>query len=592
MVKKFFSKTRMLVAAAVMVFAIAATSAAVFVNNNAAEAASTCVQHGAADNIIYRGIDCSTLEGTVDAFKAKYNSNNSGHSASPSVKKDYYDLQANYNWAGASKTIVDGLTTKNTAFGTLYRDGHITVNGETVGTDAWVTARFTGPSGYVHVTSNIYARKTTTSFAHPSAKVLVVYKSNGQVAFAVMVECGNSIKVTPKPPKEEPKPVYSCDLLTLSKKTDTEYNYTAKASAKNATITGYTFDFGDGQSKTISTSDTSASTSHTYAKPGNYNVVLKALVSANGKTETVTSDKCTGKVTVPTPVTPVVSCDSLIFSKSGDNAYAFTAKASAKDATIVSYVFDYGDQKSDTVTTAATTANSNHTYAKAGDYTATVSVNMNVEGKIQKVTSAKCAVQVKIAQPECKPGIPVGDERCEEKPVVTCDQLVFTPNATNNKQYTFTVKATAENAVINGYTIDFGDSTPAYEGANSTVDHSYAKAGNYTIKASVKATIKGQAQVITSATCEGKVTIAQPECKPGIPEGDKRCVEECKPGVPMGDSRCNECKAGIPVGDIRCVDTPPTELPNTGAGNVIGLFSGFSIAGTAAHRIFTRRRNS
>lgn len=601
MVKKFFKKTRILTAAAVMVFAIAATSVTIFAGTKHANAAASCTEHADKVNIIYKGIDCGTLQGNVDAFKSKYNTNKSGHSASPSVKKDYTDLQTVYNWAGASKSLVDGMTAKNTAMGTLYKDGHITVNGETVATDAYVTARFSGPSGFTKVTGNVYARKTTTSFAQSSAKVLVVYKANGQVAFAVMVDCGNAIKVTPKPPKEQPKPVYSCDLLTLTKKTDTEYNFSGKASAQNATITGYTFDFGDGQNKTVSTSATSANTSHTYAKPGTYKVVLKVLVSVNGKTQTVTNDKCTGTVTVPTPVVPVVSCDSLAFNKTGENTYAFTAKATAKDATIVSYVFDYGDQKSDTVTTAAATANSNHSYAKAGDYSATVSVNMMVNGKAQKVTAAKCAVQVKIAQPECKPGIPVGDERCEETPVMSCDQLVFTPNATNNKQFTFTVKATAQNAVINSYLIDFGDSTPVYEGANSTIDHSYAKAGTYTVKASVKVTAKGQTQVITGANCAGTITIAQPECKPGIPEGDKRCVEECKPGVPMGDTRCNECKPGIPVGDIRCVDTPttppvtpqtPTVLPNTGAGNFIGLFSGFSIAGTAAHRLISRRRNS
>lgn len=391
MVKKFFSKSRLIAAAVVMVFAVAATSVAFAATNKSAEAAASCSEHADKVNIVYKGIDCSTLQSTIDAFKSKYNTNKSGHAASPTVKKDYTDLQTVYNWTGASKSLVDGMTTKNAAMGTLYKDGRITVNGETVGTDAWVTARFSGASGYTHVTGNVYARKTTTSFAQSSAKVLVVYKANGQVAFAVMVDCGNGVKVTPKPPKEQPKPVYSCDLLTLTKKTDVEYNYAAKATAKNATI--------------------------------------------------------------------------------------------------VSYVFDYGDQKSDTVTTAAATANSNHTYAKPGDYTATVTVNMTVDGQAKKITSAKCAVQIKIAQPECKPG---------------------------------------------------------------------------------------------------------------IPEGDKRCVEECKPGVPMGDARCNECKEGIPVGDIRCVDTPetpvtpetPTVLPNTGAGSAIGLFSGFSIAGTAAHRLFSRRRNS
>lgn len=36
--------------------------------------------------------------------------------------------------------------------------------------------------------------------------------------------------------------------------------------------------------------------------------------------------------------------------------------------------------------------------------------------------------------------------------------------------------------------------------------------------------------------------------------------------------------------------TPTTELPNTGAGNVIGMFAGVSIAGAIAHNVFRRYR--
>lgn len=35
--------------------------------------------------------------------------------------------------------------------------------------------------------------------------------------------------------------------------------------------------------------------------------------------------------------------------------------------------------------------------------------------------------------------------------------------------------------------------------------------------------------------------------------------------------------------------TPPTELPKTGAGQMIGLFSAVTVAGAAAHRLFSRR---
>lgn len=457
MFKNILNKGRFMLVGAIMAFAMIASAATTLMNNTTAAAASSCDKV----NIVYCGVNKGSLSSDINSFKDYYNTNKSGHKSSPTVKKDYTDIQAVYNWAGASKSIVSGMTTSNTKLGTLYKDGRIVVNGQTVGTDAWVSARFNSGSGFTHVTSNVYARKTTTSFANSSAPVLV-YFNGDKMGFAVMLDCGNAVKATPK---TTPKPVasMSCDLLTLDKKGDKDFGFNAKASVKNATIKNYSFDFGDGQNKDVPTSATSASTSHSYAKAGTYTASVKVTVVADGKTKTV--------------------------------------------------------------------------------------------------TSAKCAVQVKIAQPECKPGIPVGDQRCEEKPVYACNELVITATENNTKQYNFTVKATAENAVINGYTVDFGDGTAAYEGTDGSVDHTYAKAGTYTAKASVKVTANGKTVVVSGDKCVGQVTIPETPTPPETPE---------TPSTP---------------------ETPAQELPNTGAGNMIGLFSGFSIAGTAAHRLFTRRRS-
>ncbi len=483
MVKQFFKKTKILAVTGVMAFTMLASAAASIVASKPVYAASSCDKV----NIVYCGVNKGSASSDISAFKSTYNSNKSGHSASPTVKKDYTDLKTVYNWAGASASIVSGMNTTNTKLGTLYKDGRIVVDGKVVATDAWVTARYNNGNGFTHVTGNVYARKTTTSFAESSAPVLVNFQ-NGKMAFAVMTGCGNAVKGTPKDtpkPPEKPTPVMSCDLLTATKKGDYDYEFAAKATAENATVTNYAFDFGDGQTQNVAT--------------------------------------------------------------------------------------------------GAKTANASHKYAKAGTFTASVKVTFTANGKTSTLTAAKCATPVKPTTPptkpeECKPGIPVGDERCNEQPKVEykCVELTALANKTNSLQYSFTVKATAENATIDSYTVDFGDNTPAYTGTNPAVDHTYAKAGTYNTKASIKVTANGKTEVVTGADCAKKVTIEQP-----------MCTVAGKETLPVDSPECKE----TPV-TPETPKTPetPTELPNTGAGNIIGLFSGFSIAGTAAHRLISRRR--
>lgn len=198
MIKSIIRKSRFVLAGAVALGFVGAT---VF-TSNAAVYAATCDKV----NIVYCGVKGSDAASYISSFKSIYNSNKSGH-ASSSVKKDYTDIQAVYKWAGATPAMVNGMNTTNTKVGTLYRDGRIVVDGKTIATDAWVSARFTNGSGFTKVTDGVWARKTTTSFANASAKV-IVYMKDGKMVFASMVECANAIKATPKdtPKPEQPKP--------------------------------------------------------------------------------------------------------------------------------------------------------------------------------------------------------------------------------------------------------------------------------------------------------------------------------------------------------------------------------------------------
>lgn len=578
MVKNFIKRGQLLLTAAVMGFTLLSTAVMSVANTQQAAAATPDKV-----NIVYKGLSGSSTAEYISSFKNYYNTNKSGHKDSPSVKKDYTDLQAVFNWAGASKSIVSGMNTSNTKVGTLYKDGHITVDGNTVATGSSVTARYNGGKGFTHVTSNIYARKTTTDFSRSSAKV-IVYMSNGKMVFAVMVDCGNAVKGTPK---EQPKPPVSltCDELVFNSKgsDNKSFTFTAKAIAKNTTITDYVFAFGDDQTKTVTTSSSTAKADHSYAKEGSYTANVK--VNSKDK-KNVTSANCAVKITIAPPEA-VVSCDQLTFSKKDKDSYSFTAKATAKNTVITDYTFDFGDGQKKTVATGNATASADHDYAKAGTYTAYVTVNTKDK---KNVTSAKCAVKIDIAQEMCpvpgKENLPVDSPECKEevKPVIVCDQLVISPNGANKLAYSFVVKATAQNATITGYTVDFGDGTTPYSGTANAVNHTYAKAGTYTAKASVIAKVNGETKTVTGAACAGPVTIEQPMCD--VPGKQHLPVDspECKEDVPPTPETPETPETPTPEA--------PAELPKTGPASIAGLFIGFSIAGAAAHRLFSRSRES
>jgi hypothetical protein len=99
--------------------------------------------------------------------------------------------------------------------------------------------------------------------------------------------------------------------------------------------------------------------------------------------------------------------------------------------------------------------------------------------------------------------------------------------------------------------IDWGDgaiSEPAVKAIGQS--HSYKADGTYTIVATAYFTVNDQTVSAPAGHCQTQVTF--------------------KTTTP-------------PV-------TPPKELPNTGAGDVIGFFSATTIAGGLLHRFFLRRK--
>lgn len=136
------------------------------------------------------------------------------------------------------------------------------------------------------------------------------------------------------------------------------------------------------------------------------------------------------------------------------------------------------------------------------------------------------------------------------QPVFSCDALHV--SAQGNRVYNYSVDATAKNgATITGYTYDFGDGT-SVSTANSTTTHTYAKDGTYTNTVTVKFNVGGSEK---TATCSQTITVSTPVTPTPTP-------------------------------------TPPAtpSLPNTGAGDVLGIFTGASSLGAVGHFVVNRRK--
>lgn len=119
--------------------------------------------------------------------------------------------------------------------------------------------------------------------------------------------------------------------------------------SNGSSISGYSWDFGDGFT------DTASNTSHSYpASIANYDVTLIAL-SPNGCTDTITQNI---RITTP-PVshfnTSTVFCEG--------NQISFTDSSYSANDTISAWQWDFGDGNTDTI------QNPNHIYTAPGSYT-------------------------------------------------------------------------------------------------------------------------------------------------------------------------------------------------------------------------------
>jgi hypothetical protein len=415
-----------------------------------------------------------------------------------------------------------------------------------------------------------FVKHTFTKAAKTTVSVYVKVPGG---AIVVLVNCERSIPFTPPKPPTPPAAVFACTLLTatLGKVDQTTgnatYTLTATASAKNATIKSYSFDFGDGKTAPVVTGATTASTTHVYL-PGTHTAKVSVTVLTNtGVTKTVSSPYCATPITVKTPEckpgVPVnspeckpssLTCVNLTFvpgaidQTTGKQSFSFTATGTADNATITDYGFMFDDGVV-TNTGSGASATTTHVYAPGAHTTTVIVAGKDAAGHtIQADANVKCTVTTTVKGPECKPGVPSNSPACF---TYTCDLFKITQG--DNRTVTisdFKASTTNPNATLN-VVVDWGDgSTPLSAATVTGQTHSFAADQSYTITATAHFTIPGQTD---------DTTVSGPNCVQTV------------------------SFTATPV-------APPTELPNTGAGNVIGIFGIVAVLGTLAHRLFMARR--
>ncbi len=246
-------------------------------------------------NIVYCGLTSANAAGIKNAYTTSRDT--AGHT----------DIRAVMRWGGFTDGNIAGANDGNVKAGTLSRSGVVTVGGKTIGTSASVTTRLNKP-GRTNILPGVYVRSSAQN-EYANEQVLILFDKSGKAVAGIMIRCGNVIKFTPVIPKN---PSLVCNSLTAVAVAGREltYNFTANATVHDSTIRNYVFRYGDNASSTVTTSASTASSTHTYA---NYGTTYTASVLVNSvNNSNVTSTNCQVRVTTPPAKTPNISINKTV----------------------------------------------------------------------------------------------------------------------------------------------------------------------------------------------------------------------------------------------------------------------------------------
>lgn len=297
--------------------------------------------------------------------------------------------------------------------GVIHKDGSITVNGTVVGRSTMNIGRVHsgGFDTPVHINGNTYWGGSFDGTYHAdSADVMVMFNDKGIMQFAVISSCGNPQRLTPVTPQ------YSCNNLRKTKVSKNTYEFTTRASAsQGAQVVKAVYDFGDGDSRTVT--DLSTPVRHSFSKDATVRVTVYVKVPG-GSVVTTTGADCVTKISFekpPTP-TPTAVCKRLtatLLDNSTRN-YRFVATAQFDAGVTFSGAdFTFGDSTiMRDLKPNGNTVTVRHAFSKAGTYTVTAVLHFKTANDSGS-SSCQTTVTPTTTVSECKPGVPSGSPECQ-----------------------------------------------------------------------------------------------------------------------------------------------------------------------------------
>ncbi len=256
-----------------------------------------------------------------------------------------------------------------------------------------------------------------------------------------------------------PKPVADFALPTVCLPAGTA-NFSSSSTISSGSITGYAWNFGDGNTATTS------SATNNYTTTGPFTVSLEVTSNSgckDTKTQTLSTVYAEPQAAFTNPAEVCLG-----------NAATFTDQSSAAASTVTNWTWDFGDGSP-----VSNVQNPSHTYATAGTYTVTLNVR----------SAAGCQTVTKFAT-----------HTITVNPLPSANFNTITPGCVG-KVVSFSDASVANAGSIVKWTWNFGDGNAATNPVGGTVSNTYANAGNYNVTLQVE-TDKGCISTVTSKPVE------------------------------------------------------------------------------------------
>jgi PKD repeat protein len=363
-----------------------------------------------------------------------------------------YTTRASYN---VTLTVTNSLGQTDTSTETVRIDdpptaafnpsATVTGPGSTVSFDGTPSAP--GPAGTITDYSWNFGDGTTLD-SGTTPTVSHTYASPGvyTVRLTTTDDLGVAGKVSEVITVDQPTAAFTANPTDPAPGSPTSFDATG-SSDPEGTITDYSWDFGDGSP--VEDDGSTATTSHTFAARGHYNVTV-TITNSLGQT-----DSSTETVTVDDPPTAALVPLTALVTPGATVSFDGSGSAAGAGGTIADYGWNFGDG---TTGDTAATPTASHAYTSPGVYTATLTVtdDLGVTGS-------------------------TSDLIIVDQPSAAFTANPTDPAAGSSTSFDATGSSDPEGAITD-YSWDFGDGSPVEDdGSTATTSHTFAARGHYNV---------------------------------------------------------------------------------------------------------------